>query len=232
MGDLLGQLVGFAIEVISTFGYIGVGLLVALESIFPPIPSEVVLPLSGSLVAQGRFDLVPVIVAATLGAFAGATLLYGMGKAVGGDRLGDWLDKHGKWLLLSRRDLERAQAWFDRHGAWAVLVARLVPGVRSLISIPAGISEMPFWHFALFTIIGSGIWNGLLVGAGVLLGHNWRQVEEFLGPLSPFIYGLLALALVLFVGRRLLLKRNSDDGDRSEGKGSRASSQKSPWLPR
>ncbi|MDQ5826340.1 MAG: DedA family protein [Chloroflexota bacterium] len=232
MENLFGQLVGFVIEIIATLGYIGVGLLVALESIFPPIPSEVILPLSGSLVSQGRFNLVPVMIAATLGAYVGAVALYGIGKAMGKDRLGSWLDKYGKWLLLSKNDLERAQAWFDRHGTWAVLLARLVPGVRSLISVPAGISEMPFWRFSIFTIVGSAIWNGVLVGAGMALGANWQQVEQLLKPLSPFIYGLLALVLIAFVARRLWARRGKGKDPKAEANDSHSSSYESPWLSR
>jgi len=203
MGDLIGQLLGWATEIINTLGYFGVGFLIALETLFPPIPSEVVLPLSGNLAANGKFNLLLTIASATLGSVVGASILYSVGKGMGEERLGEWLDRHGKWLLLSRSDLEHSQRWFERHGSWSVLIGRLIPGVRSLISVPAGVVEMALWKFIVFTAIGSGLWNSVLILAGYFLGQNWKQVEGFLSPISSVAYALIVLATAFFVGKRL-----------------------------
>lgn len=211
MGDLMGQLVTWTSDVISTLGYVGVAFIVALETLFPPIPSEVILPLSGSLVASGKFNVFLVIAAATVGSLVGALALYGIGRWAGAERVGGWLDRYGKWLFLSRSDLERSQEWFDRRGDWAVFLGRLVPGVRSFISVPAGLSEMPVWRFLVATSVGSALWNGILIGAGYLLGQNWRQVESFLAPISSIIYVLIAVIAALFIGQRLLSRFGSAD---------------------
>jgi membrane protein DedA with SNARE-associated domain len=203
MGDMIGQLVGWVQTVIAALGYIGVAALIALESLFPPIPSEVILPLTGSLSASGRFNVILAVAAATVGSLVGALLLYALGSWAGEDRIGRWLDHHGKWLLLSRRDLDRSSEWFQRHGNMAVLFARLIPGVRSFISVPAGISEIPLLHFIIFTAVGSALWNSVLIGAGFYLGSNWQQVEGIMAPVGPIVYVLLALAAAVFIGRRL-----------------------------
>jgi membrane protein DedA with SNARE-associated domain len=203
MSEILGDLVAWATEVIYAIGYVGVALLIALEQVFPPIPSEVLLPLAGSLSATGRFNLAFVIAAATIGSCLGAAILYGIGRFGGEHRIGPFLDRYGKWMLLSRADLHSSRAWFARHGTWAVLVARLIPGMRSIVSVPAGLAHMPFARFMLLTAIGSGIWNIGLVGAGYVLGQNWDQVKDWLAPLSPIIYLTMILVVTLFVGRRL-----------------------------
>jgi membrane protein DedA with SNARE-associated domain len=203
MDSIVEHLVQWVTDVINAFGYVGVAFLIALESIFPPIPSELILPLGGSLAATGQFNFFLVLLSATVGSVAGASVLYGVGRWAGGGRIGRWLDRHGKWLLLSRADLDHTTAWFHKHGTWAVLTARLIPGLRSLISIPAGISEMPILRFLLLTAIGSATWNGALIGAGYFLGSNWHQIERWLDPVSPIVYGLLILAAVFFFGKRL-----------------------------
>jgi membrane protein DedA with SNARE-associated domain len=203
MSEMLGQLVTWATEVIYSIGYVGVALLIALEQVFPPIPSEVILPLSGSLSAAGRFSLPIVVVAATVGSCMGALMLYSIGRFGGEKRLGPWLDRYGKWLLLSRKDLESSRTWFARHGTWAVLIARLIPGMRSIVSIPAGLAAMPVGRFVALTAIGSGIWNSALIVAGFLLGRNWDQVKGWIAPFGPIVYVILIAVVALFAGRRL-----------------------------
>ncbi|MBF6615039.1 MAG: DedA family protein [Chloroflexi bacterium] len=203
MGGLIAQLVSWATDVIATVGYPGVAFLIALESLFPPIPSEVILPLSGSLSASGKFNIYAMLLAATTGSTMGASILYGIGRWSGEARIGDWLDHYGKWLLLSREDLDRSRVWFALHGNAAVLVARVIPGMRSIVSVPAGLSSMPYSRFVLFTAIGSALWDGALLFAGYFLGENWNKVEGWLSPLGPAVYGFIALLLVIFVVRRL-----------------------------
>lgn len=155
-----------------TLGYPGIVLLMFLENVFPPIPSELVMPLAGFTSSEGGLSLWGVVAAGTAGSVLGALPLYYLGRAFGEERLAAWADRHGKWLALSGQDVRNADAWFDRHGSKVVLFARLVPGVRSLISIPAGMSNMNMVTFLLYTTLGTGLWAGLLAYVGQLLGNN------------------------------------------------------------
>ncbi|WBB74727.1 DedA family protein [Micromonospora sp. WMMD1128] len=169
-------LTGWVASVIDSMGAVGVALLVALESIIPPIPSEIVLAMAGYLSAEGRFNVVVIVLAATAGSLLGALVLYWLGAALGEDRLKRWLDHIP---LVDLADLEKADRWFERHGRWAVLIGRLVPVVRSLVSVPAGANRMPMGEFVLFTTLGSAVWNGLIVGAGFALGARWEDVDRY-----------------------------------------------------
>jgi membrane protein DedA with SNARE-associated domain len=188
----------WVMQMMSATGYVGLVLLMVLENVFPPIPSEVIMPLAGFMVTQDRLSLLGVIVAGTLGSVLGALPLYYVGRKIGEERLKGFADRHGRWLTLSREDLDSAKQWFDRHGGLAVFLCRLVPGVRSLISIPAGIEGMPLAPFLLYTTIGAGLWTALLTLAGYGLGANFRQVETYLDPAS---YVVLALIVALYVWR-------------------------------
>jgi membrane protein DedA with SNARE-associated domain len=175
MGELQG-LAGWVASVIEALGAVGVGLLVALENLVPPIPSEIVLSMAGYLAAGGRVNLVLVLLAATAGSVAGAVALYGLGRTLGEQRLRRWLDRIP---LVDASDLDRADRWFERHAKSAVLFGRCVPVVRSLISVPAGAERMPLGQFLVFTALGSGVWNALFVVGGYLLGERWRDVERY-----------------------------------------------------
>ncbi|MEV4465267.1 DedA family protein [Micromonospora echinofusca] len=187
----LGGLTGWVAGVIDAAGAIGVALLVALESIIPPIPSEIVLAMAGYLASEGRFNVVLVGLAATVGSLGGALVLYWLGAAAGEDRLKRWLDR---LPLVDLDDLEKADRWFERHGRWAVLFGRMMPVVRSLISIPAGANRMPLPEFITFTTLGSGIWNALFVGLGYGLGSRWQQIEQYS---KWFDYGIIAVLVVM-----------------------------------
>ncbi|MEH0975208.1 DedA family protein [Micromonospora sp. CPCC 205546] len=187
----LGGLTGWVAGVIDAAGAIGVALLVALESIIPPIPSEIVLAMAGYLASEGRFNVVLVGLAATAGSLGGALVLYWLGAAAGEDRLKRWLDR---LPLVDLDDLEKADRWFERHGRWAVLFGRMMPVVRSLISIPAGANRMPLPEFIAFTTLGSGIWNALFVGLGYALGSRWQQIEQYS---KWFDYGIIAVFVVM-----------------------------------
>lgn len=163
-------------SVIEALGEFGVGLLVALENLIPPIPSEIVLSLAGYLAAAGRVLLVPVFLAATAGSVIGALALYWLGRALGEDRLRRWLDRIP---LVDPEDLDRADRWFDKHENATVLFGRCAPVVRSLVSIPAGANRMPLGRFALFTAIGSGVWNAIFIGGGYLLGERYTEIERY-----------------------------------------------------
>ncbi len=192
----------WAEELLLGGGYALLAALILLENLFPPIPSELLLPLAGSRVAAGELDYFLAVLAATAGSVLGALLLYALGR-IGGRPL---LLRHGGALRLDERRLDRADAWFDRHGPKIVLFGRLIPGVRSVVSVPAGLSEMPVWRFAGLTLIGSAAWNSLLIGAGWSLGRNWEQVTAAVEAMDVYVFGLLgvlgAAALVYRVARR------------------------------
>jgi len=180
----------WAQEVLIAHGVAMLVLLILFENVFPPIPSEVILPLAGFLVFEGQMSFAEAIVAATLGSVAGAVVLYALGRH-GGRPL---LLRHGRLLRLDDRRLDRADEWFDRHGPKIVFLGRMLPGVRSVVSVPAGLSEMRVPLFVLLTMLGSALWNAALIGAGWALGGNWREVSEFVGPLTlPVIVGVTVL---------------------------------------
>jgi membrane protein DedA with SNARE-associated domain len=193
----------WVIKTIQSSGYPGIVALMFLENVFPPIPSEVIVPLAGFLAVQGKLSLVGVVVAGTAGSMLGALPLYYAGVFLGEERLERFADKHGRWLTVSRRDLARAKRWFDRHGISAVIICRLVPGLRSLISIPAGIAHMSLFSFLCFTAIGTGLWTGLLAYAGYVLGERFADVKNYLNPIS---YAVIA-AILFFYVKRLLAPR-------------------------
>jgi len=193
-------LLGFVLETIDRLGAVGVAALVLLESLVPPIPSEVVLPAAGALVTLGELNGPLTFVLATVGSVLGALLLYGVARAFGRDRTRRVMLAVP---LIDADDVDRAEDWFARRGEVAVLVGRLIPGVRSLVSLPAGAAGMPLGRFVLMTTIGSAIWNGLLIGAGMALGTQWHLVEENIDLINNLIYISIGVAVAVFVMRRL-----------------------------
>ena len=202
----LTGLAGLITDIIAALGPIGVGVLVALETVFPPIPSELILPLSGYLASRGRMSLAAVVIGATLGSLAGALALYWAGAALGQKRLRRLAEPTP---LVEVDDLERAEGWFDRHGGLAVLIGRVVPVVRSLVSVPAGVERMPLWRFILYTIIGSGVYNLVLIGLGYVLGSRWKTVEQYSNYLNYAIYAAILVAVGLFALKRVRRRRAS-----------------------
>jgi len=183
---------GWIADLIDAFGALGVALLMALENLFPPIPSELILPFAGFLVGQGELGFLPVLVASTAGSLFGALVLYALGRW-GGRNL---ILRYGRFLRVKEADLDRAEGWFDRYDEWVVLFGRMVPGIRSVVSIPAGMLGMPFVRFVLLTTAGSAAWNALLLGAGWYLGDNWQQIADIVGSASNVVLVLVAVALV------------------------------------
>jgi membrane protein DedA with SNARE-associated domain len=177
-------------------------MMVALENLVPPIPSEIVLPMAGFLAGQGRLSFPLVILAATIGSVVGALVLYMVGHKLGQERLKTAVRAYGKFLLLDEQDIDRAQHWFERHGTTAVLLGRLIPGVRSLISIPAVITHMSIATFIVYTAIGSTFWNTILIGAGWALGHEWERVQGYTTLLEYTVIGCAAAAAAWYVWRR------------------------------
>ena len=183
-------------------GYLGVVFLMFLENVFPPIPSELVMPLAGFATARGELSFAGVVAAGTLGSLLGALPLYALGRWASEERLVRWAEKYGKWLRISGQDIHAADDWFDRHGGKAVFLGRLVPGVRSLVSIPAGMAEMPLVPFLLYTTLGTAIWTAALAWAGRLLGDHYDRVASYVGPASWVVAGLLAVAAAVWWVRR------------------------------
>lgn len=189
-------------DVVDRLGAAGIGLLIFLENVIPPIPSEVILPLGGYRAQVGVMNPVAVWVAATIGALAGALLLYAVGAWLGYERVHRLCGR--RWFLLSsQKDLDRGRALFDRHGGPIVLVGRCIPLVRSLVSIPAGIAGMPLMRFTLLSALGSGVWNAIFVGLGWYLGARWELIEQYMGPLSTGVVVIAVGALVWLVVRRV-----------------------------
>ncbi len=201
---LMGDLTDWIISVIDAIGYLGVALLVALENIFPPIPSEVVLPAAGLASSRGDALLVGMIIAATIGSLVGAWALYLIAAAIGEPRLYALIAKYGRWLGVKPKDLERADAWFDGHSTFAVLICRCVPLIRSLVSVPAGFRRMNPAQFTLYTAIGSLVWNSVLIGAGYKLGDNWEQVAEWVGTFQYLVVAVILAAVAWWAWTRIL----------------------------
>ena len=191
----------------TSLGYPGVALLMFVENVFPPIPSELIMPLAGFTAGRGDLSFVGVVLAGALGSLVGQLPLYYLGRWVGEDQLVAWAERYGKWLTVSGKDIRRADDWFDKHGHKTVFFARLVPGIRSLISIPAGLSEMHLGMFLLYSALGTSLWALILASLGAVLGENYDVVDTYLGPVSFVVLGGLLLWAIVWVVRR---KRTRD----------------------
>lgn len=202
----LGGLTGWVASVIESLGEVGVGLLVALENLIPPVPSEIVLSMAGYLAAQGRVNLVLVVIAATAGSVLGALALYWLGYALGEERLRRWLDRIP---LVDSSDLNTADRWFERHEKGAVFLGRMAPVVRSLVSIPAGANHMNLRQFTVLTTLGSGIWNCLFVGGGYALGSRWQQLETYSSYFDYAIMAFFVIAIGSWVTKKVRKRRRA-----------------------
>ncbi|SIM87430.1 DedA family protein [Micromonospora cremea] len=195
-----GGLVGLVTDLVERLGAPGAGVAVALENLFPPIPSELILPLAGFTASQGKINLFAAIVWTTIGSVAGAVALYYVGVALGRDRVRAIA---ARLPLIKLSDIDKTEAWFVRHGVKTVFFGRMIPIFRSLISIPAGVERMPIATFLLYTTLGSLIWNTVFVMAGYLLGENWHSVESYVGTFQNVVIAVCALAMGYFVVSRL-----------------------------
>jgi membrane protein DedA with SNARE-associated domain len=217
---MLGDLANWVQDVINQFGYLGVALLVVIENVFPPIPSEIVLPFAGFVAQQGASavnatagaaqsdtTVVGMMIAATVGSVVGALILYFVSAAIGPERLRQFVERFGKWFGVKSADLVRAEEWFDRRSVVAVLVGRCVPLIRSIVSIPAGFRRMNLTSFVVLTAIGSAVWNIALIGAGAVLGEQWERVGEYVGVFQWLVIAAVLLLLVRFVFSRLKNRR-------------------------
>lgn len=194
-------MIDWAADFIDSIGLIGVALLVALENVFPPIPSELVLLLTGFNVSESRFGFVGAVLAATVGSVVGAYFLYGIGRLLSEERLERFLATVGKVVGLKRKDVHKGFVWFERHGTAVVLFGRLIPVVRSVVSIPAGAEKMPLLKFTLLTAAGSLVWNIVWVAIGWGLGDQWEKAGTWGDVLQYVVVGLIAVGLVVLVVR-------------------------------
>lgn len=197
------ELDGFSAWIVHTMeslGSFGAGLLIFLEAIIPPIPSEIILPLAGFAASQGKLNFFAALFWCTLGSLITAWLYYGLGAKLGERRTRNLLIK---LPLLSARDIERTEAWFEKHGEASVFFGRMLPVFRSLISLPAGVKKMPFLRFSLYTTAGSLIWNSILIGAGYLLGEQWHIAETVVGRFSSVVAIVVITIVVIWALRRM-----------------------------
>jgi membrane protein DedA with SNARE-associated domain len=184
------------VGIITRLGYIGVAALTFLEHLFPPIPSELILPLAGYVAGTGDLTMGAVIAAGGVGSLAGSTVWYVIGKRIGEVRLRKWVDHHGRWLTLSTTDIDRANDWFHRRGKAAVLIGRLMPGVRTFVSLPAGFSGMPWAPFVIYSAIGTLAWTAALVYAGAKLQQNFELVSKYVDPITNGVFAILGALLL------------------------------------
>ncbi len=207
LGNLLDGIKVWVEGIISTGGYPGLYFVMFTENVFPPIPSEVVLPLAGSLSLTGRFSIPLITIVGMLGSLTGAFLFYGLGKWLGEERVRNFIGKFGKYALLSVDDFDRSKEWFDKYDEWVIFFSRMVPIVRSLISIPAGVAEMNLPKFSFYTILGTALWSFVLSYAGRLLGEQWPIITDFINTYQNVVLAVTLIAVVAFVAYRLLRKK-------------------------
>jgi membrane protein DedA with SNARE-associated domain len=207
--EQLPQLILAAVEANPLLGYGAIALVMLLENVVPPIPSEVVMPLAGFLIQQGKLQLVPVVLAGLIGTVLGAWFWYGIGRLINEQRLEHWLANHGRWFGLRADDLARSRRWFNRHGVAVVFWGRIIPGVRTFVSLPAGIELMPQPLFLAWTTAGSLVWLLILTLAGQALGAGYAQVAGLIKPFARVLVWMIAMALLvagLWLGIKALMR--------------------------
>lgn len=204
--ESLNAVATWAVSLMETLGGLGAGLAIALENLFPPLPSEIILPLAGFAAAKGTLGLVEVLIWTTVGSVVGALALYGIGAWLGRRRMYAIVER---MPLIKAADVERTEAWFTKHGSKAVFFGRMIPIFRSLISIPAGIERMPLLRFTLLTTAGSAIWNTIFVLAGFYLGANWHVVEDYAGIFQKIVIAVVIVAVAAWIILRVRQTRRN-----------------------
>lgn len=198
-------------SIMEQFGYIGIFLLITLENLFPPIPSEVILTFGGFMTTHTNLNVFGVVVASTIGSVAGAIVLYGIGLLIDIKKIEKIVEKWGHVLRLSKKDVHKANEWFARYGVWTVFFCRFIPLIRSLISLPAGMGHMNFGIFLLLTTLGTLIWNVVLINIGAAVGGSWETIVRYMDIYSNVVYIVLALLfllfVILFIRKRMLLNK-------------------------
>lgn len=186
---------------IERFGYFGIALLMAVENVFPPVPSELIMPFAGYVAAKGELNIVGVVAAGALGSVLGTLPWYWLGRRIGRERLARWVKAHGRWFTVTPDELQRAERWFERSGGWALLLGRLVPAVRSVISMPAGVESMPLAKMLAWSAAGTLLWSGALATLGFLLESRYERITPWVDRISIGVLGFLLAAYVWRVVR-------------------------------
>jgi len=203
---MLQELNSLVEQWVGQWGYLGIFAAMVLENVIPPIPSELIMPLAGFYVGQGKLNFLLAVASGLLGTVVGALPWYGVGRLVNEERLKHWVERHGRWVGVSVKELDQSRHWFQRHGAAVVFWGRLIPAIRTLISVPAGVELMPFGTFLFWTTAGSLVWNLVLTAAGWALGNNWTRVLAFVKPIEGIVnkvLAALALGVVIWLGLRI-----------------------------
>lgn len=203
------SVIDFATELIESIGVIGAGIFIAIESIVIPLPSELVLLLSGFNVSIGEFSFFPVWLATTIGSLVGAFALYGIGFAVSREGINNLVAKFGKYVGIKQRDVDSAFSWFEKYGSFVIFFGRLIPLIRSLVSVPAGLAKMNLIRFSILTFAGSGIWNALWIYIGIQLKDRWRDAEEWARYFDYGVYAFVVLLVIIFVTKRISGRNSS-----------------------
>lgn len=212
--EIINSIYAFCQNAMQIMGYSGLSIVMFLENVFPPIPSEIVLPLAGTLTVSAdpavapRFNMVSVILWATMGSFLGAWLWYWIGYLISEDRVRKLLQKVGKYIMITEKDLDQALNWFNKYGEWCVFFGRMIPIIRTLISVPAGLSKMHWLKFSIFTIIGTSLWNIFLGFAGRLMGDNYTVIVDWIDKFKIVIIVICVAAVCIFYIRRIIKKKN------------------------
>ncbi|MBN9409494.1 MAG: DedA family protein [Burkholderiales bacterium] len=200
-------MVDFITGFIERFGYLGVALLMAAENIFPPIPSELIMPFAGAAAARGELSLAGLVVAGGIGSLLGTLPWYWLGRSIGAERLRAWVRRHGRWLAMTPPDLARAEDWFGRKGGWALLGGRMVPAVRSVISMPAGIARMPLATMLAWSAGGTLAWSALLAGLGYALAEQYARVADVVDTVAT---GVVMVLAVVYAWRVVAIPRSQE----------------------
>jgi membrane protein DedA with SNARE-associated domain len=203
-------------QIIGTLGYTGIALLMVIENVFPPIPSELVVPFAGFLISRGEMNFVAVVLASSIGTLIGTTFLYYLGMWLGEERLRLVLRRYGRYFFFPESNYDQALSAFNKHDKAIVFWSRLVPGLRSVISLPAGVAKMPLARFLFYTTLGTVVWNTLLAGGGVLLGNNWSQMMAFVDRFKYVVLPLLGLLVIVWIVRQRLAKPVQDKAKSSK----------------
>ncbi|MGB3767068.1 MAG: DedA family protein [Phormidesmis sp.] len=201
------NILNWVTNVVTGFGYWGIAFMMFLENLIPPIPSELVMPLAGYAASQGELNLWSAIAFGSAGSLLGALLWYYVGFYLGLDRLKALLDRYGRWVGLSSKDLDNAQRWFAKRGTWTVGICRMIPGIRTYVSIPAGVTGMPLAPFLLYSAVGTVLWTAFLTLAGYFLGNEYERIGVWLSPVAKVVSVILIVVVVGWFARRILSRR-------------------------
>jgi membrane protein DedA with SNARE-associated domain len=210
MTGLLDNVRSIIEQIIGTLGYGGIALLMVIENVFPPIPSELVVPFAGFLISRGEMNFIAVVIASSIGTLIGTTFLYYLGRWLGEERLRLLLRRYGRFLFFPESSYDKALVAFHKHDKAVVFWSRLVPGLRSVISLPAGVAKMPLPRFLLYTSLGTVIWNTLLAAGGVLLGNNWSQMMNFVDRFKYIVLPIIAVLIIVWIVRQRFTKPTQD----------------------